>query len=239
MKLDILAIAAHPDDVELACAATMGKLSRSGKLTGILDLTQGERGTRGSKEIRRQEAEEAGKVLGLSFRHNCELPDGGIEQTPENLKMVIRHIRALRPEVLIFPHWLERHPDHEHTHRLAREAWFYAGLEKLVTLVDGIPQEPWRPKRFYHFMQKFEFVPSFIVDVSDCYDLKEQALSCFRSQFYDPASSERETLLSSRRFLDSVRARDMHHGSLINKEFGEPFYSIEPLGVDSFFSLTL
>lgn len=239
MKLDVLAIAAHPDDIELACAATMGKLSRLGKITGILDLTQGERGTRGTKETRKREAEEAGKVLGLSFRHNCELPDGGIELSDTTLAMVITHIRKLRPDVLLIPHWLERHPDHEHAHRLAREAWFYAGLEKLETTVDGKQQEPWRPRRFYHFMQKFEFVPSFIVDVSDCYDLKEKALDCFRSQFYDPASNERETLLSSRRFLDSVKARDMHHGSLINREYGEAFYSIEPPGVDSFFSLTL
>lgn len=237
MKLDVLAVAAHPDDIELACSGTVAKLSRQGRKVGILDLTEGELGTRGSRSIRRQEAADATRILGLSARVNLRLPDGGIDVNRRTVRAVIEQIRRFRPEVLLIPHFQERHPDHVHAHHLAKEAWFYSGLEKIPTRINGKRQEPWRPKRFFHFMQKYEFEPTFIVDVTDVYPVKKAALKAFSSQFHRPGSTERETLLSSKHFLDSIYARDGHFGSLIDVQYGEAFYSIAPIGVDSFFSL--
>lgn len=239
MKLDVLAIAAHPDDIELSCASTVYKLTSEGKKVGILDLTQGELGTRGSKEIRSKEAEVSSKILGLSMRMNFKIPDGGIEVNKKNITRVIQIIRHYRPDILLFPHWLERHPDHEHAHKVCREAWFYSGLEKIVTKWEGKFQHPHRPAKYFHFMQKYEFQPSFIVDVSKNYDKKKEVLAAFSSQFHNPKSTERETILSSKFFLESVYARDRHFGSLINVEYGEPFYCVEPLGLDSFFNLII
>ena len=236
-KLDVLAIAAHPDDIELSCAATVAKLAREGKKIGILDLTDGELGTRGTRSIRFKEAEEASKILGVTERIRLGLPDGNIEVNQTNIKKVIQVIRLFQPSILLFPHWLERHPDHEHAHKLCREAWFYSGLEKISTKYKGKKQEPFRPKKYFHFMQKYEFQPSFIIDVSDYYEIKKQSLLAFRSQFYNPKNKERETILSSKIFLESIYARDKHFGSLINVEYGEPFYSIEPLGFDSLFDI--
>lgn len=239
MKLDVLAIAAHPDDIELTCAGTVALLSKTGKKVGILDLTQGELGTRGTKNIRKKEAEASATILGLSMRTNLKLPDGGIEISKTNILKVMQVFRLYRPELLLFPHWLERHPDHEHAHHLCREAWFYSGLEKMKTSYKGVMQEPFRPKKYFHFMQKYEFVPSFIVDVSSVYEAKKESLLSFSSQFYNPKSKERETMLSSKLFLESIYARDLHYGSLINTAYGEPFYSIEPIGVNSLFDLKL
>jgi bacillithiol biosynthesis deacetylase BshB1 len=237
VKIDVLAIGAHPDDIELSCAATVAKLVRQGYTVGILDLTEGELGTRGTREIRRKEAAAAAKILGVKFRNNLRFPDGNIEVSKANMMKVITAIRTHTPSLLIFPHWLERHPDHEHASRLCREAWFYAGLEKIKTTVNGKAQEPHRPRKFYHFMQKFEFTPSLIVDVSDVYDVKKKALAAFASQFHDPESSERETLLSSSIFLQHVYARDLHFGSLINATYGEAFFAVEPIGVNTFFDV--
>ncbi|MDD8016784.1 MAG: bacillithiol biosynthesis deacetylase BshB1 [Bacteroidota bacterium] len=239
MKLDVLAIAAHPDDIELSCAATVAKLVRKNFKVGILDLTEGELGTRGSRSLRRKEASDAAKILGVHVRENLYLHDGNIEVNQTNVKKVIHIIRHYQPALLLFPHWLERHPDHEHAHTLCREAWFYSGLEKIETKYKGKRQEPFRPKKYFHFMQKYEFTPSFIVDVSDVYEVKKASLMAFESQFYNPKSKERETILSSKLFLESIYARDRHFGSLINVEYGEGFYSIEPLGVGSFFSLLM
>lgn len=237
MKLDVLAIAAHPDDIELSCAATVAQLVMSGKTVGIIDLTEGELGTRGSREIRRREAELAATILGISVRINLHLPDGAITVTHRNVIKLIGILRQYRPEILLIPHWQERHPDHVHAHHLAKEAWFYSGLEKITTRMKGKKQTPHRPGKYFHFMQKYEFQPSFIVDVSEMYRKKIDALAAFRSQFHDPKSTERETMLSSKHFLESIYARDRHFGSLINVEYGEPFYSIEPIGVPSIFSL--
>jgi bacillithiol biosynthesis deacetylase BshB1 len=237
MKLDVLAIAAHPDDIELSCAATVAKMVASGKHVGILDLTEGELGTRGNRNIRRQEAANAGRILGLSMRTNLRLPDGNIEVSTKNVQSVISMIRVYQPDILLIPHWQERHPDHVHAHYLAKEAWFYSGLEKITTRFKGKKQSPFRPHKYFHFMQKYEFQPSLIVDVSNSYQKKKEALMAFKSQFHDPESKERETMLSSKHFLESIYARDRHFGSLINVEYGEAFFSIEPIGVQSIFSI--
>ncbi len=169
----------------------------------------------------------------MDERVNLSLPDGNIEVSRENILSVMEMIRFYCPSVLLFPHSLERHPDHEHAHRLCREAWFYAGLVKISTRYRGRKQEPLRPRRYFSYIQKYEPVPSFIVDVTDVYELKTKALAAFGSQFYNPKSKDRETVLSSKHFLDSIRARDAHYGSLIDVPYGEAFFSLQPIGLDS------
>jgi N-acetylglucosamine malate deacetylase 1 len=238
MTLDVLAISAHPDDVEIACAGTIIMLVTRGRKVGLLDLTHGELGTRGTPEIRASEAERATKLLGAEFRDNLDLPDGNIECTPSNRLKVIQVIRKFRPRVLLFPHWLERHPDHEHTHRLCREAWFYAGLEKIRTEIDGKPQEPFRPRSYYHYMQTYEFTPSFVVDISDVYEQRMEILRAYRSQFHDPQSEERETFLSSPDFMDFLQTRFAYFGDRIGTRYGEPFYSVNMVGLPDISALT-
>ena len=239
MKLDLLAIGAHPDDIELSSAATVTKLISQGKKVGILDLTEGELGTRGSRTIRKKEAAASSRILGIHERMSLHLNDGNIEVNQTNIKKVIQIIRHYKPTILLIPHWHERHPDHEHAHALCREAWFYSGLEKIPTTYRGKKQEPFRPKKYFHYMQKYEFHPTFIVDVSDVYETKKKSLYAFGSQFYNPKSKERDTILSSRLFLESIFARDRHYGSLINVEYGEAFYSNEPIGLSSFFDILI
>ncbi|MBI4535589.1 MAG: bacillithiol biosynthesis deacetylase BshB1 [Ignavibacteriae bacterium] len=239
MKLDVLAIGAHPDDVELTCSGTIIKIVKQGRKVGLVDLTAGELGTRGSPEIRAEEAAEAAKLLGVSVRENLGLPDGNIEVNPTNRLRLIQLIRKYQPEVLLFPHWLERHPDHEHAHRLSRESWFYAGLEKIETRIDGKVQEPYRPRSYYHFMQSYEFVPTFIIDISDVYEQRMDVVRTFKSQFYDPHSEERETFLSNPEFMEMLRTRFEYFGDRIGKKYGEPFYSVNMVGVTDLFSLTI
>lgn len=238
MKLDVLAIGAHPDDIELACGGTVAKLVLQGKKVGILDLTQGELGTRGSRDIRHEEAAHAAKILGVHIRENLELPDGNIEIDKENRLKVMTMIRRYQPEILIIPHQLDRHPDHEHAHFLTKEAWYYAGLEKIQTYDEGKLQQPFRPKKYFHFMQRFGFPPSFIVDISEQFEIRMNAVRAFSSQFYNPLSQERETLLSRPDFLEHIETRLRHWGNQIGVRFGEPFYSPETIGIRDIFSMT-
>lgn len=239
MKLDVLAIGAHPDDVEITCGGTLSKLVRQGKTVGIVDLTEGELGTRGTKETRAKEAAEAAGILGVHVRQNLKMTDGNIALTADNRLLLMSVIRELRPDVLLFPHWRERHPDHEHAHALCREAWFYAGLEKMETRVRGQLQEPFRPRCYYHFMQTYEFNPSFVVDISDVFEQRMEAMLAFKSQFYDPGSTERETFLSNPGFIEMIRTRLEYYGDRIGVKYGEPFFSVNLVGVRSLFDLTL
>jgi bacillithiol biosynthesis deacetylase BshB1 len=239
MKLDVLAIGAHPDDIELACGGTVAKLVQQGRKVAILDLTQGELGTRGSKEIRHKEAANAAKILGIEFRENLELPDGNIEITMENRLKLMSVIRKYKPEILLMPHNNERHPDHEHAHYLAKEAWFYSGLEKVPTYDKGKLQEPFRPKKYFYFMQKYGFIPSFIIDVSDQIDIRMNAVRAFRSQFHDPNSRERDTVLSRPEFLEIIEMQLRFYGHQIGVRYGEPFFSVEPIGLSDLYSVAL
>ncbi len=239
MKLDILAIGAHPDDIELACAGTIIKMVRAGRKVGILDLTQGELGTRGTLTIREAEAKEATRILGAHIRENLKMQDGNIELTEANKVQLIQSIRRYRPEILLIPHSLERHPDHEHAHHLCREAWFYSGLEKIETRENGVLQEPFRPRSYFHFMQTYEFVPSFIVDISDEFDQRMDAVRAFKSQFYDPKNKERETLLSSTEFMEMLRTRFEYFGDRIGRKYGEPYFSVNMVGISDPFALTI
>ena len=172
MNVDILAIGAHPDDIELACGGTIAKLVQQGYSVGLCDLTQGELGTRGTKEIRGKEAMLAATILGAATRRNLHIPDGNVEVNKKNLLKIIMLIRELRPSMLIIPYGVERHPDHVHTSELCREAWYYSGLEKIKTTFHGRTQERHRPHHYFEFMQWMEFEPTFIVDISDSFDLK-------------------------------------------------------------------
>lgn len=235
MKLDILAIGAHPDDVELSCGATIIKLVKQGHSVGIVDLTAGELGTRGTAEKRAHEAEEAGRLMGVAMRTCLGIPDGNIENTPGNRLRLIGAIREYRPDVLLFPYPVDRHPDHEHAHTLCRESWFHAGLEKIKSLSRGKEQEPHRPRAYYHYMQWFEFTPSFIVDVSEHFELRMKVMRSYKSQFHDPESSERETVLSRPEFLEMIRTRLEYYGNKIGVRYGEPFFSPHAIRVDDLF----
>jgi len=237
MKLDILAIGAHPDDVELTCSGTLAKSVKLGYKVGIMDLTEGELGTRGNSKIRAAEARDAARILGVQVRENLRLPDGNIEINQTNLLKVVRIYRTYRPEVLLIPHWHERHPDHVHAHHLCREAWFYSGLRKMETKSDGKRQEPWRPNNYFHFMQKYQFTPSFIVDITDVFDIRMKAIRAHRSQFYDPSSKEPGTILSKKEFLEYIDARARYYGEMIGARYGEPFYSADPVGVEDLLRL--
>ncbi|MCZ6775776.1 MAG: bacillithiol biosynthesis deacetylase BshB1 [Ignavibacteria bacterium] len=233
MKLDVLAIGAHPDDVELTCGGTIIKLIKQGRNVGLADLTEGELGTRGSRKIRAAEALEAARILGVALRENLQIPDGDIQLSKENLLKAISLIRQYKPELLLFPHSKDRHPDHEHAHVLCREAWFYAGLERIETTVDGNKQEPHRPKKYYEYMQWLEFIPSFVIDISGEYEQRMEAARAFRSQFHDPDSKDRETVLSSPEFMEMLRTRLEYYGDRIGTKYGEPFYSPNMVGLSS------
>ena len=237
MKLDVLAIGAHPDDVELTCGGTVIKLVKQGHRVGILDLTQGELGTRGDRTTRAREAARAAEVMGVSLRENLKLPDGNIESHIENRLRLVRAIRTWQPDVLLFPYPVDRHPDHERAHVLCRDAWFSAGLQKVKTSLRGRRQEPFRPRAYYHYMQWYEFVPSFIVDISAEFEQRMETMRAYRSQFYDPASRERETVLSTPEFLEMMRTKLEYYGDRIGKKYGEPFFSPSSLEVKDPFTL--
>lgn len=239
MKLDVLAIGAHPDDIELACGGTLIKLVKLGRKVGVLDLTKGELGTRGTQDIREGEAMEARKILGVEVRENLRIKDGSIEINQANKLQLVQFIRKYRPDILLIPHWLERHPDHEHAHHLCREAWFYSGLEKIETRENGVLQEPYRPRSYFHFMQAYEFIPSFIVDISDEFEQRMDAVRAFKSQFYDPHNNERETFLSTPEFMEMLRTRFEYFGDRIGRKYGEPFFSVNMIGIADPFVLTI
>ena len=238
MALDLLAFGSHPDDVELTCAGTLAKATKAGLKTGIIDLTEGELGTRGNNRLRAKEAEAAAKILGC-VRENLHIPDGNIEISEANRLKVIRAIRKYRPNIILIPHFAERHPDHVHSHHLCREAWFYAGLRKIRTKLDGKEQEPWRPRSYFNYMQWQEFQPTFIVDISKEFDLRLKSILAHKSQFHDPKSKDPQTLLSDKSFLDFVETRAKFYGYSIGAKYGEPFYSAEPIGITDVFGLKM
>lgn len=238
MKLDILAIAAHPDDVELGCAGTVVSHIKQGKKVGILDLTQGELGTRGTKEIRLQEAKDAAKVLGVSVRDNVGLRDGFFQNNETDRMAIIPFIRKYRPEIVLANAIDDRHPDHGIGSKLIYDACFLSGLRQISTKDEaGNAQQPWRPKFVYHYIQDRYIQPSFVVDITPYWEQKEEAIRAFRSQFYDPKSSEPESYISNPDFLNFVKARSMEMGHAIGVKYGEGFTTGRALGIDSLFDL--
>lgn len=235
MKLDILAFGAHPDDAELGAGATIAKEISKGKKVGIVDLTRGELGTRGSAEIRDQEAARAAKILGVAVRENMEFADGFFVNDKEHKLELIKIIRKYRPEIVLCNAVDDRHIDHARGSKLVSDACFLSGLMKIDTKMDGDDewQEAWRPKLVYHYIQWKNLEPDFVVDVSGFIDKKTEAIMAYSSQFYDPNSDEPETPISSKNFTDSVnyRARDL--GRIIGVEHAEGFTVERYVGVDS------
>ncbi|SEE43637.1 bacillithiol biosynthesis deacetylase BshB1 [Tenacibaculum sp. MAR_2010_89] len=225
MKLDILAFGAHPDDVELGCSATIAKEISLGKKVGIVDLTRGELGTRGSAEIRDQEAANAAKILGVSVRENLKFADGFFTNDKQHQLEVIKMIRKYQPEIVLCNAVDDRHIDHPKGSKLVSDACFLSGLLKIETTIEGVNQEKWRPKQVYHYIQWKNIEPDFVIDVSGYMDKKIDAVLAYSSQFYDPKSAEPETPITSKNFTDSInyRARDL--GRLIGVDFAEGFTS--------------
>ncbi|MEO2053396.1 MAG: bacillithiol biosynthesis deacetylase BshB1 [Allomuricauda sp.] len=235
MKLDILVFGAHPDDAELGAGATIAKEVSKGKKVGIVDLTRGELGTRGSAEIRDKEAANAAKILGIAVRENMEFADGFFVNDKDHQLELIKIIRKYRPEIVLCNAVDDRHIDHARGSKLVSDACFLSGLVKIDTKMDGddVWQEAWRPKVMYHYIQWKNLEPDFVVDVSGFIEKKTEAIMAYSSQFYDPNSDEPETPISSKNFTDSVnyRARDL--GRIIGVEYAEGFTVERFVAVDS------
>jgi bacillithiol biosynthesis deacetylase BshB1 len=235
MKLDILVFGAHPDDVELSAGATVAKEVALGKKVGIIDLTRGELGTRGSAEIRDKEAAEAAKILGLAVRENMEFADGFFRNDTENQIALVKMIRKYRPDIVLCNAVEDRHIDHARGSNLVSEACFLSGLVKIDTQMEGedIWQEPWRPKQVYHYIQWKNLKPDFVVDVSGYMDKKIAAVSAYASQFYDPGNNSPDTPISSRNFRESIEYRAKDLGRLVGVNFAEGFTAERHLAVQS------
>jgi len=225
MKLDILAFGAHPDDIELGCGATIAKEVSLGKKVGIVDLTQGELGTRGSAELRMIEANNAGKILGVSVRENLGFADGFFTNDKKHQLEIIKMIRKYRPDIVLCNAIDDRHIDHGKGSKLVSDACFLSGLMKIETELEGKQQEKWRPKHVYHYIQWKNIEPDFVINVSGFINKKQAAVLAYSSQFYDPNSKEPESPITSKTFIESInyRARDL--GRLIGVEYAEGFTS--------------
>lgn len=233
MKLDILAFGAHPDDVELGCSGTLAKEISLGKKIGIIDLTRGELGTRGSAEIRDKEAVLAAKILGVTTRENLGFKDGFFVNDEQHQLEVIRMIRKYRPEVVLCNAIQDRHIDHAKGSKLVSDACFLSGLRRVETSIGGQLQEPWRPVQVYHYIQWENIKPDFVVDISGFMEAKMQAVKAYGSQFYDPKSKEPVSPISSKNFLDSITYRAQDLGRLIGKEYAEGFTAERDVAVDN------
>ncbi len=233
MKVDILAFGAHPDDVELGCGATIAKEVSLGKKVAVVDLTRGELGTRGSAEIRDEEAARAAVVLGLSARENLRFRDGFFKNDEAHQLEVIKMIRKYKPEIVLCNAIDDRHIDHGKGSRLVSDACFLSGLRRIETTYDGEPQEAWRPKLVYHYIQWKTIEPDFVVDVSGFIDQKMEAVLAYRTQFYDTNSKEPTTPITSKTFLDSIKYRAEDLGRLIGTDFAEGFTVERHLAVNS------
>ena len=232
---DLVAFAPHPDDLELACGGTLAKLAKLGHRVAMVDLTGGEMGSRGTVEIRQEEAARAAAVLGVAHRENLALTDCDLQDSKENRIKVVTALRRLRPRFVLLPYPVTRHPDHYYASRLVEHACFFSGVKKYPG--EG---ESFRPACLLFYMGWPEFSPSFIVDVSEYFDQKMEAARCFSSQFYDPRSSEKETLISSPDFFEALEVRARYYGNKIGVRYGEPFFIRQFPGIDdpvSFFTL--
>ena len=234
MKLDILAFGAHPDDVELGCGATIAKTVAQGKKVGIIDLTKGEMGTRGTDLIRSQEAKQAARILGVDFRENLGFRDAFIfNDEPHQLK-VIKAIRTYQPDIVLCNAIKDRHVDHRRASELISNACFLSGLKKIETNNNNITQTTWRPKHVFHYIQWEEIQPDFVVDVSNYLNIKMNAVRAFKSQFYDENSNDAMTPISSKNFLNSIEYRAENLGRLSFVAAAEGFISERSITLENF-----
>ncbi len=232
MNLDVLIFGAHPDDAELAMGGTIAKLTKNDLKIGIIDLTRGELGTRGTAETRQHEAFNAAISLKVAVRENLEMPDGDIKNSKENLMKVIIAIRKFKPKIIFAPYFNDRHPDHIDASHLIKRAMFSTGLSKIKSFDKEVPQNHYRPEKLFYYMQTYTFDPAFIVDISDTFDLKMKAVECYGTQFHNPKSKEPETFISSPEFLTYIKSRAEFYGFAIGKKFGEPFFCEEKIELD-------
>lgn len=234
MKLDVLAFGVHPDDVELSCAGVLMVEKNNGKKTGIIDLTEGELGTRGSAAIRFEEAAAAAKIIGVDVRENLHLADGFFKNDEEHQRKVIVAIRKYQPEIVICNAQKDRHPDHGRSASLVSDASFLAGLSKIKTIENGIEQKEWRPKYILHYIQDRYYKPDFVVDITAVFEKKLEAIKAYKTQFYNPGLNEPETYISTPDFLESVVYRYKMFGKMIGVKYAEGFISDKIIGINNF-----
>lgn len=220
---DILAFAAHPDDVELSCAGTLMKHIEAGMSVGIVDLTQGEMGSRGTIETRYAEAADASKIMGVSERVNLKMADGFFEINEKNKRLIVEQIRRFRPKIVLVNAVSDRHPDHGRGSQLVSEACFLAGLRRVETSFDGQNQEAYRPEVVYHYIQDYHIQPDFVVDVTDFVDRKIEAIKAYKTQFYDPNSTEPQTPISGADFFEFITSRMREFGRTAGVKYAEGF----------------
>lgn len=237
MKLDILVFAVHPDDAELGCSGTILKHIADGKKVGIVDFTRGELGTRGSAEIRDEEAAASAKVLGLHARENLSMKDGFFQNNEEHQLQLIKMVRKYQPEIILTNALHDRHPDHGRAGDLANDAIFLSGLRRIETQIDGVAQTEWRPRLVLQYIQDRYIKPDIIVDISEHMDKKIESIKAFKTQFDSPNTDEPQTYISTPAFLESVIGRAREFGKDIGAKYGEGFTSRKLLGVDSLFDL--
>lgn len=239
IKVDFLAIGAHPDDVELGCGGTLAKLMSEGKTVAIVDLTQGELGTRGTNLTRAEEAANASKILGISARENLKLKDGFLNNSEEYQMEVVKMIRKYQPEIVLANAIDDRHPDHAKAAKLVSDACFLAGLVKIETTLDGEVQKPWRPKQIFHYIQWKNVTPDFVIDISHFMEKKIEACLAYKTQFYDPNSKEPMTPIATKDFLESLTYRAQDLGRLSGVAFAEGFTTEKLLAFKNFDGIVL
>lgn len=239
MKLHILAIAVHPDDLELSAGGTLTKHAKMGQSVGIIDLTRGELGTRGTPELRVEEAANAAKTMGVVVRENLRMRDGFLVNDEAHQLELIKYIRKYQPDIVIANALEDRHPDHGKSGKLIADACFLAGLRKIETTLEDAAQAAWRPKRVYHMIQDRFIEPSFIVDVSDTHEVKMEAIKAYKSQFHDPNSDEPITYIAQGGFLESIEARSLLLGKRIGVKYGEGFICENLPGISNLDDLIL
>jgi bacillithiol biosynthesis deacetylase BshB1 len=234
---DCMVIGAHPDDAELCAAGTIAKLTKEGRKVVLVDCTRGEMGTRGTPELREMEAMDAAEILGVTNRINLDMKDGFIIINEENLYKMVSTIRRFRPKIILIHPWFERHPDHENTHKLFRDAMFKCGLRKFETMFEGKVQEIYRTRRIYSYMQAYQFPkpPDFFVDISDVHEIKLKAIRAFSSQVFVEGkyAQEPQTRLASPEFMEELIARARYLGGLCGVKYAEAFLNVEPLLISS------
>lgn len=238
MKLDILAIGVHPDDVELSASGTILKHIALGKKVGILDLTRGELGTRGNAQLRTTEATKASEILGLSVREQLTMADGFFENNETHIKQIIRAIRNYQPEIILCNAVSDRHPDHGRSAKLVADACFYSGLTKIGTNdLQGTNQPVWRPKALYHYIQEQYIEPDFVIDITAYMETKMESIMAYSSQFYDPNSKEPITPITAANYMDYVKAKATLYGKAIGCDYAEGFTVNRTMGVNNLFDL--
>ena len=234
MKVDVLAIGAHPDDVEFGCGGTLLKLIAEGKKVVVIDLTQGELGTRGTIETRYEEAAEASKLLGLTARENLKMKDGFLANTEEYQMRIVQMIRKYCPEIVFCNAWEDRHPDHAKGSKLASDACFLSGLRKIETEYQGQEQEAWRPKHIFHYIQWKNIEPDFVVDITGFMDKKVEVCKAYKTQLFDPNSKDPITHTATKNFMDSLIYRAQDLGRLSGVDYAEGFVSERLLAFKNF-----